>query len=109
MKETTYLIHDLMDTFQDEQGDDTLGVPLLNADQIWDIWDSQRRHIACIQDPDKVQLYIKTGAVTKEGVKLPLYRYTRGSTSLKLYHIHDNRFIPGICSCTIDLHIYFNY
>ena len=44
-----------MDTFQDEQGDDTLGVPLLNADQIWDIWDSQRRHIECIQDPDKVQ------------------------------------------------------
>ena len=98
-----------MDTFQDEQGDDTLGVPLLNADQIWDIWDSQRRHIACIQDPDEVQLYIKTGAVTKEGVKLPLYRYTRGSTSLKLYHIHDNRFIPGICTCTADVEIYFNY
>ena len=36
-KKPTYLIHDLIDTFQDEQGDDTLGVPLLNADQIWDI------------------------------------------------------------------------
>lgn len=36
-KKPTYLIHDLMDRFQDEQGDDTLGVPLLNADQIWDI------------------------------------------------------------------------
>ena len=102
-KKPTYLIHDLIDTFQDEQGGDTLGVPLLN------IWDSQNRHIACIQDPDEVQLYIKTGVVTKGGVELPLYRCTQGSTSLKSYHIYHNRFIPGICTCTVDVEIYFNY
>ena len=108
-KKPTYLIHDLIDTFQDEQGGDTLGVPLLNANQIWDIWDSQNSHIACIQDPDEVQLYIKTGVVTKGGVELPLYRCTQGSTSLKSYHIYHNRFIPGICTCTVDVEIYFNY
>ena len=47
-------------------------------------WDFQKRHIACIQDPDEVQLYIKTGAVTKGGAELPLYRCTRGSMVLKL-------------------------
>lgn len=65
MKEITYLIHNLVGAFQDEQGGDPLGVPLLIANQIWDIWDSQNRHIACIQDPDEVQLYIKTGVVPK--------------------------------------------
>lgn len=68
IKDTTQLIHDLLDTFQGEQGCDTLGVPLLDADRIWDIWESQEKHITCIQDPDEVQLYTKTGVVTKGGV-----------------------------------------
>ena len=82
IKDTTQLIHDLLDTFQGEQGCDTLGVPLLDADRIWDIWQSQKKHITCIQVPDEVQLYTKTGVVTKGGVELPVYRCAWGSTAL---------------------------
>ena len=76
IKDTTQLIHDLLDTFQGEQGCDTLGVPLLDADRISDIWQSQKKHITCIQVPDEIQLYTKTGVVTKGGVELPVYRCT---------------------------------
>ena len=85
IKDTTQLIHDLLDTFQGEQGCDTLGVPLLDADRIWDIWESQKKHITCIQDPDEVQLYTKTGVVTKGGVELPVYRCAQGLTALESF------------------------
>ena len=73
VEETTQLIHDLLETFSGEQGCDTLGVPLLDVDQVWDIWDSQKRHIKCIQDPESIQLYVQTGVLNKGGVVLPVY------------------------------------
>ncbi len=97
VQETTQLIYDLLDTFQGDQGRDTLGVPLLDPDRIWQIWDSQKKHIRCIQDPEDVPLYVKTGVLTKGGVELPVYRCARGSTSLESFHLHYNRFIPGKC------------
>ena len=110
IKDTTQLIHDLLDTFQGEQGCDTLGVPLLDADRIWDIWESQEKHITCIQDPDEVQLYTKTGVVTKGRVELPVYRCARGSTALESFHLHHNRFIPGTCTVNLILiQFYWNY
>ena len=103
IKDTTQLIHDLLDTFQGEQGCDTLGVPLLDADRIWNIWESQKKHITCIQDPDDVQLYTKTGVVTKGGVELPVYRCAQGSTALEPFHLHYNRFIPDTCTVNLIL------
>ena len=70
-------------------------MPLLDPDRIWDIWDSQKKHIKCIQDPEGIQLYVKTGSIKKGGVELPVYRCARGSTSLESFHLHLNRFIPG--------------
>ncbi|XP_071325834.1 uncharacterized protein [Trachinotus anak] len=60
-----------------------------------EIWKSQRKHLACIQDPPGVQLYMQTGTVLKGGHRLPTYRCARGSTSLESFHLHLNRFIPG--------------
>ena len=97
-EETTNLIHGLLETFSSEQGCDTLGVPLLDADRIWDIWESQKKHVKCIQDIEGIQLYVKTGTVKKGGVELPVYRCARGSTSLESFHLHQNRFIPGKCN-----------
>ena len=110
IKDTNQLIHDLLDTFQGEHGCDTLEVPLLDADRIWDIWESQKKHITCIQVPDEVQLYTKTGVVTKGGVELPVYRCARGSTVLESFHLHYNRFIPGTCTVNLILiELYWNY
>ena len=95
VEETTQLIHDLLETFSGEQGCDTLRVPLLDVDQVWDIWDSQKRHIKCIQDPEGIQLYVQTGVLNKGGVVLPVYICARGSSSLESFHLHFNKFIPG--------------
>lgn len=61
-----------------------------------EIWWTQQRHIQCIQDLPGVQLYSKTGQVTKDGVILPLYRCAHASTSLESFHLHLNRFVPGL-------------
>uniref|UniRef100_A0A1A7X672 Uncharacterized protein n=1 Tax=Iconisemion striatum TaxID=60296 RepID=A0A1A7X672_9TELE len=94
-EETTLLIQNLLDTFSGPAGHNTLNIPLLNALRIQDIWDTQRCHLSCIQDPPGVQLYTQTGSLKKGGVSLPVYRCARGSTSLESFHLHLNRFIPG--------------
>ncbi|XP_057184273.1 uncharacterized protein LOC130550779 [Triplophysa rosa] len=60
-----------------------------------EILKSQWKHVACIQDPLGVPLYMQTGTLVKGGHRLPSYRCARGSTSLESFHLHLNRFIPG--------------
>lgn len=93
--ETTQLIKDLLDMFGSDRGRDTMGIPLFNKEVMQQIWKEQQRHIACIQDPVGVQLYTQTGSLEKGGVKLPIYRCARGSTSLESFHNHIDCFIPG--------------
>lgn len=69
---------------------DSLGVAVFN-DEIKDIWQQQKRHLPCIQDVVGIQLYTVTGHLTKSGIKLPIYRCARGSTSLESFHNHLNR------------------
>ncbi len=45
---------------------DTLGVPLLR-EEVKLIWEEQRKHIACIQDPPGINLYTVTGQILKGG------------------------------------------
>ncbi|XP_056120618.1 uncharacterized protein LOC130097702 [Rhinichthys klamathensis goyatoka] len=93
--ETELLLIEMLENFNGEKGHDTLGIPLLDPVRIRAIWQEQRRHLECIQDPPSVQLYTQTGTITKGGVILPVYRCARGSTSLESFHLHLNRFIPG--------------
>ncbi|XP_013875809.1 uncharacterized protein LOC106525951, partial [Austrofundulus limnaeus] len=74
---------------------DTMNIPLLDRARMEEIWTRQRKHVACIQDPAGVQLYTRTGELTKGGVVLPVYRCARGSTSLESFHLHLNSFILG--------------
>lgn len=94
--ETTRLIAALISVFDSESGKDTLGVPLLDHERIQQIWKEQEKHVSCIQDPEDFSLYTKTGTLKKGGVELSCYRCARGSTSLESFHLHLNRFIPGI-------------
>ncbi len=96
LEETTESIGSLIDLFDSAHGKDTLGVPLLDHERIQQIWKEQRKHIQCIQDPENFPLYMKTGTLKKGGVELCCYRCARGSTSLESFHLHLNRFIPGI-------------
>ena len=91
--EAECLIQEALDHFWTVK--DTLGVPLIDQDRMGEIWRTQRRHLHCIQDPEGVRLYTKTGEVTRGGVKLPVFRCTRGSSSLESFHLHLCRFIPG--------------
>ncbi|MEQ2234561.1 hypothetical protein ILYODFUR_032851, partial [Ilyodon furcidens] len=92
---TALLIQNLLDTFRGPAGWNTLNIPFLDDVRIQDIWDTQRRHLSCIQDPPGVQLYTQTGTLTKGGISLPVYRCARGSNSLESFHLHLDRFIPG--------------
>lgn len=83
-----------------------MGIKLLDQERMQEIWRTQQRHIQCIQDPPGVQLYRKTGQVTKDGVILPVYRCARGSTSLESFHLHLNRFVPGLHYSKIAFVVY---
>ncbi|XP_034557840.1 uncharacterized protein LOC117825948 isoform X1 [Notolabrus celidotus] len=94
-RETQVLIENHIQAFDGAAGRNTLGVPLINSARMQEIWKSQRKHVACIQDPPGIQLYTQTGTLVKGGHRLPTYRCARGSTSLESFHLHLNRFIPG--------------
>jgi len=74
---------------------DTLRVPLLNEEMLM-ICGEQRQHVACLQDPPCVTMYSVTGTSRKGGVLLPVLRCAHGTTSLKSFHLHMARFIPGM-------------
>ena len=59
-EETSVLLHKLFDTFCGEQGNDTLGVPLLDSEKTMEMWEVQQKHVECIQDPENIQLYTQT-------------------------------------------------
>lgn len=89
------LLAELMDVYSGEQVRDLLGTPVQDKDKAREVWDSQRRHVVCIQDPPPptVSMYVKTGTVKKGSTTLPTYRCARGSTPLESFHL--NRFILG--------------
>ena len=66
---------------------DALGMPLLR-EEMKEIWQEQRHHVKCLQDPPSIQLYTETARLVKGGVSLPVYRCARGSTSLESFHLH---------------------
>ena len=71
---------------------DSLGARLFN-EEMQAIWEEQKRHVGCLQDPPDVSLYTVTGSVTKGGVTLPTYRCARGTTSLESFHLHLARLV----------------
>ena len=84
---------------------DTLGVPLFRQ-EMRQIWDEQKVHVACLQDPLNLPLYTITGYITKAGVKLPVFRCARGSTSLESFHLHLVQFIPGTSANSVNFPAY---
>lgn len=84
---------------------DTLGVPLFK-NEIREVWIEQQRHLGCIQDPEGIQLYTLTGHITKGGIRLPVYRCARGSTSLESFHLHLVRMIPGTSANAVNFQAY---
>ena len=84
---------------------DLLGVPLLK-EEMSTIWEEQKKHVKCIQDPPDLQLYTITGHIQKGGVHLPLLRCARGSTSLESFHLHLARFIPGTAANAVNFQAY---
>ena len=68
------LIKDLLEVYSGQQDRDLLGTPVLDVDRGRDMWDSQKRHAVCIEDPPGVTLYTKTGPLKKGTVVLPTFR-----------------------------------
>ncbi|KAL0147535.1 hypothetical protein M9458_057163, partial [Cirrhinus mrigala] len=85
-QETKQLIEKLLKDFRGAT--DTMGIQLLDQQRMQEIWRTQQRHIDCIQDPPGVQLYRKTGQVTKGGVILPVYRCARTSANALHFQVY---------------------
>lgn len=64
-RDTTTLITQLIQSLGGDHGLDVLGVPLINDLKMKQIWAQQSHHVACLQDPDGVQLYTQVGTVKK--------------------------------------------
>ncbi len=94
-RQTIIMIEQLLNELIGVKGRDYLGVPLLDHERMQNIWQTQKKHVKCIQDEPGFLLYTVTGTTTKEGIVLPNYRCASGSTSLESFHLHLNRFIPG--------------
>ena len=76
---------------------DSLGVPVI-SERMVTIWEEEKKHIKCIQDPPGISLYTITGYIKKGGVELPVFRCARGTTSLESFHLHLARYV-----CRIDV------
>ena len=95
VEETERLLEELLLRFTGDAGKDIMAVPLLDEERVWEMWESQKPHIPCMQDPPGISLYDRIGWATKGGIQLPIYRCARGSTSLESLHLHLNRWVPG--------------
>ena len=75
---------------------DSLGVPLFKHGEpsMASIFEEQRHHIPCIQDPEGVSLYTQISMVKKGNRRLPLYRCARGTTSVESFHCHLSTLYP---------------
>ena len=70
------------------------------------IWEEQKKHVPCVQDPPDVELYTTSGYLTKGGMKLPILRCACGSTSLESFHLHLTCFISGTAANAVNFQAY---
>ncbi|CAB1440818.1 unnamed protein product [Pleuronectes platessa] len=94
VEETRKLIGDLLESMWELT--DTTGLRLINPDSMMNVWETQQKHLTCIQDPPGVELYTKVRSGSKKGDKvLDVFRCGRGSSSVESFHRHQCTFIPG--------------
>ena len=87
------------------QATDSIGVPLLK-DEMTSIWEEQKHHVPCLQDPPGIALYTGVREIKKGSVELPVLRCAHGSTSLESFHLHLARFIPGTSAGAVNFQAY---
>lgn len=94
VEETRSLIEGLLKSMWELT--DTSGLRLINPESMTRVWETQQKHLPCIQDPPGVQLYTKIGSGSQKGDKvLDVFRCGRGSSSLESFNHHQCTFIPG--------------
>ena len=84
---TLELIERLLLELSNPLATDSSGEPVLSNKMVT-IWEEEKKHVKCIQDPDGIILYTITGHISKGGVELPVFRCARGTTSLESFHLH---------------------
>ncbi|CAL9685387.1 unnamed protein product [Knipowitschia caucasica] len=71
---------------------DLYGAPLFNSELIDKVWEDQRRHLPCLQNPPGLTLYTKTKTEKKGGRMLPVYQCARGKEFMKRFSQHMKKF-----------------
>ncbi|XP_019898724.1 uncharacterized protein LOC109615015 [Esox lucius] len=94
VEETRSLIQGLLESMWELT--DTSGLRLINPESMERVWETQQKHLTCIQDPPGLDLYTKIGSGLQKGDKvLDVFRCGRGSSSVESFHRHQCTFIPG--------------
>lgn len=75
---------------------DSFGVQLF-CYSYFGVWEAEKHHVRCLQDPNGVMMYVKMVKLTKGNIILPVYWSARGTTLPKSFHLHLNNLIPGKC------------
>ncbi|KAK3759937.1 hypothetical protein RRG08_062160 [Elysia crispata] len=101
--ETEALLDEVLTAFMEDLGRETLGVQLFGEARLKHTWAQQRAHVACIQDPPGFSLYRQVGSKSKGGVRLPVYRCARGSTSTFRMKIQTLRLEGSHVPCPLIL------
>ncbi|KAK7939095.1 hypothetical protein WMY93_002421 [Mugilogobius chulae] len=105
IEQTRQLIDKMLQSLWDST--DTMGLPLINHENMTKVWAVQQKHLECIQDPPGVDLYTKLDSRLQKGEKLlNVYRCARGSSSVESFHHHQCSFIPGWRSNAMHTQMY---
>lgn len=89
------LISNLLLQFSDPLVTDGFGTPLLREDAHRYYREELSKHCKCLQDSENVPLYRPIGTVTRHGVELVAYRWSRGTSSFESFHQHVKTFASG--------------
>lgn len=82
LEELTSIISRLLESVLEPT--DTTGLQLVNPQVLHHVRDEQQKHLKCLQDPSGIQLYTKVGTLQKGGKELPVFRYGRESSFVKV-------------------------
>ena len=95
-QQTYTLVDAAIEELKGDAGLDENGISLFKSpESINNVWDRQKKHLECLQDPPDMSMYFVKKHVQLNKIELPYYGCHRGNNSLEGFHAHLPRMIPG--------------
>ncbi|XP_057199129.1 uncharacterized protein LOC130559857 [Triplophysa rosa] len=106
-EETTILLLErLLTELLSSQGNDTLGVPLLDRERMEHIWSVQKKHVKCIQDPPWCGALYREGDLNQGWCASGDIQMCQRLHFSRVLSLASQRFIPGTSANSLNFQIY---